>query len=269
MNKLTALYEVMKNMKEMKACNGNMHSEIKFGETVIAFVDGEKTTQEGKSTKKMSAVFGEETVKFERSGSESVDGCCGHGHHMCCSPSPFVSQFHKSHGLGEDCCGTQSQGKEENCCGPQYHGKMRFGKISKAMMLIKLLDQLNYNESENTLSLEMTLSDLPENIQKHMKEHLAFKKEHIKSMLSTCCDSKEDSSCCEGEDHHKLVMEHLKKVGLFEIDIDSIEPKNINVSLKLDVDSKPREMKASFEIDATTKNGESKPIVFTMNGKVL
>lgn len=144
MNKLTALYNMMKQMKETEAFNGSGAVEARLNDTVLGTMNSEFSCAPGHCEKKMEVRFGEEVLKFEHQGTDKLHG-------MCCTPG------HHGHGHGHG----------GGCCGPK-------GKLGKAMFMLKLLDKTELQELEDgrkSLTLELTAEDLPKHMKEHMKQH--------------------------------------------------------------------------------------------------
>lgn len=139
MNKLTALYNMMKQIKETDSFSGTGNVEAHFDETLLGTLNSEMSCAPGQCEKKIEIRFGEEVLKIEHQGTEKFHGkmCGPHGHHM------------HSHG----------------CCGPK-------GKLGKAMFMLKVLDKTELQELEDgskILTMELNADDLPNHIQEHMK----------------------------------------------------------------------------------------------------
>lgn len=266
MNKLTALYELMKNMKAMDCPTGNMNSELKFGETVIASGFAESKTENGKQVKKTEINMGEETIKFERSGN-TMGGCTGgfghygvhkgmkhQGMHRSMYSGMHSEMIHKMHSGSVNC-----DNQNKDC---QMH--TRGGKLSKAMLLIKLLDKTVYDEKAKQFSLELSPSDMPDGMKAQFEQHLTYKKEHMKSMMCSC----EEDNCCSDE-HHQKLFKHLVDAGIKEVDLDSIMPNKVSLMIKVDEAIKPTEINFDVLIDAKLKSGDESPMHFSLEGKML
>lgn len=144
MNKLTALYTMMKQIKETEAFSGSGAVEARLDDTVLGTMTSEFSCAPGHCEKKMEVRFGEEVLKFEHQGTDKLKG-------MCCAPG----QHMHGHGHGGGCCGPK-------------------GKLSKAMFMLKLLDKTELQELEDgrkILTLELTAEDLPKHMKEHMKNH--------------------------------------------------------------------------------------------------
>lgn len=263
MNKLTALYELMQNMKALDCPTGHMNSELKFGETVIVKGFAESITEEGKQIKKTEINMGEESIKFERAGN-TMGGCHGgfghYGmhkgmkHHRSMQSNMHSEMIHKMYS-GSMNCDNQNQ----DC-----HMRIKGGKLSKAMLFIKLLDKTVYDEKAKQFSLELSPSDMSESMKAQFEEHLAYKKEHIKSMMSSC----EESDCCCDE-HHQKLFKHLIDAGIKEVNLDSITPNKVNLVIKVDESIKPIEINFDALVDTKLKSGDERPIHFSLKGKML
>lgn len=298
MNKLTAIYSVMKQVQEMKQSktkqpfNGEMQTVLTFGESDIFTASGQCVCEDDQCRRQAEMKFGTETMKFERAGS-SEEGCCSSHSGM------HKMHFHK-HAF-----------KSEN--GRPVHSMRghKFNKLSHAMLMIKLLDLTKYEALENgqnQLSLEVTLADLPRSMRVEFEKHLDFKKKMLKSMLANCeggqCnDSDKDNSCCETEccqpnccepnccedecceaeccepnccesgccdcSCGQSAIKWAKQSGLFEVDLDSVMPEKIGLKLIIDSEGKPQALDVQAVVQARTLNGEDKPLRFTMKGKML
>lgn len=138
MNKLTALYNLMKHMKETKAFSGAAELEAKLDETVVGTVNATINCAPERCEKKMELRFGEEVLKFEHQGTEKF---C----HPMCGPGG-----HHHHGHG--------------CVGPH-------GKLERIMFLLKVLDKTELQELEDgtkVLAMELAPNDLPNCVNEHM-----------------------------------------------------------------------------------------------------
>ena len=227
MNKLTALYAVMKHMKEQKTFKGKVTGELKMGEALMPF--------------------------------EHECGC----HEGSCKP-PHKFMKHHKHGHG--------QMNGEGCCGH---------KLGKAMMMLKLLDHLNYEELPNgqkQLSLEMAFADLPEDMQEKMlkkRAHLASKlKQKQDSHDDACCNHEEeccshDEACCEHSECHKAVKTWFVENGGCNLNVETLEMGSHSVKLIMDENAKPLEMHMACHAKAKTHSGEKKDLYIQMKGKML
>lgn len=278
MNKVTAIYELFKNVKEMDCTSGNMDSILKFGDATIMQGHAETSNQEGKHTKKVAINFGEESIKFERTG--NMGGCCGgfgHGHmrgmhHM---KGMHKHGMHRGMHAGMNRGHMHGYGGQENCCvddtqeismdmHSKCHSDMRFRKIDKALLLLKLLDKTVYDEASKQIILELSPSDMPENMKVHFEKHLMYKKAHLKKMMSSCEGNQE---CCNNE-HHKA-FKHLVDAGLNEVDVDSIAPNYVKLVINVDEAIKPLAVQFDFTVDTKLQDGTDKPIHFSLKGKML
>lgn len=155
MNKLTVLYNMMKQLKETETFNGSVAVEGRLDETVLGTMNSEFGCAPGHCEKKMEVRFGEEVLKFEHQGTDKHHGkMCGphgHGHHI--------------------------HGQQGGCCGPK-------GKFGKAMMMLKLLDKTELQELEDGSKI-LTIQLTPEDLPAHMKEHMKDK----------CCGMTEKECC--------------------------------------------------------------------------
>ncbi len=291
MNKVTAIYELFKNVKEMDCHNGEMDSILKFGDATIMEGHVETSKQEGKYTKKVEINFGEEAIKFERTGNFS--GCCGgfghgqmmgmhHGMH-----SGMHKGMHKgmhgdmNRGMHRGMHGGMNRGHmhgfggQENCC--EYDGQenfmdmhskcrsdMRFRKVDKALMLLKLLDKTVYDEASKQIILELSPADMSENMKAHFEKHLMYKKVHLKKMMSYC---EGDEACCNSD--HQRAFKHLVDAGIKEVDVDSITPKQVKVVINVDDSIKPIAVQFDLAVDTKLQDGTEKPIRFSLKGKML
>lgn len=261
MNKLSALYTVVKHVKEMEKVNGSAHGEILFGETILGKVDAKVICEDGKCTKQAEAQFGEETIKFERTGSDE-GGCCGghglHGHH--------------AHGH-----------KFEH-----PHGKMKGqSKLGKAMMMLKLLDKTEYEELANgqkTLSLEMTMEDLPEGMRTQMEAHLNCKRSHLKKMMASCCGEAKNTDCCEPESDccspesnccssesncHTQILKQLKASGCMDVNPDTIAPEKVSLKMLLDESGKPLQADLLVVVNSKLITGEAKDLRLSFSAQLI
>lgn len=149
MNKLTALYNMMKQIKEAESFNGGLAVEVQLDDTLLGTLNSDIGCAPGHCEKKVEVRFGEEVLKFEHKGTDGFHGKM-HGHHI--------------HGHG--------------CCGPK-------GKLSKAMFMLKALDKTELQELEDgkkILTMELAAEDLP----KHMKEHMKNKCCRMSEMECGC-----------------------------------------------------------------------------------
>lgn len=159
MNKLTALYNMMKQIKDTEAFRGTISAEALMDEALLGTLHSEMACAPDHCEKKMELRFGEEVLKFEHQGTEKFHGkmCGPHGHHG-----------HHGHGHG--------------CCGPK-------GKLGKAMFMLKVLDKTELQELEDgrkVLMMSLTAEDLPN----HMKEHMKSKCCGL-SEMDCCCGNHE------------------------------------------------------------------------------
>ncbi len=270
MNKLSALYTVVKHVKEMEKVNGSAHGEILFGETILGKMDAKLICEDGKCTKQAEAQFGEETIKFERTGSAEGACCGGHGHHG-----------HIAHAHGH---------KFEH-----PHGKMKgHSKLGKAMMMLKLLDKTEYEElasGQKTLSLEMTMADLPEGMRAQMEAHLNYKRNHLKKMMASCGDEAKNGECCEPESEccapeasccspkgnccssesncHTQILKQLKASGCMDVNPDSIAPEKVSVKMLLDESGKPLQADLLVVVNSKLITGEAKDMRLSFNVKLI
>ncbi len=168
MNKLTVLYNLMKQMKESDACTGTAAVEAKLDETVLGTLKSEFGCAPGHCEKKMEIHFGEEVLKLEHQGTDKLHGkmCGSHGHHG-----------HHGHGNG--------------CGGPK-------GKLGKAMFMLKVLDKTELQEladGRKVLTMDLAADDLPSHLQEHLKnkccgmekmEHCCGNHEKIQDWMTAC-----------------------------------------------------------------------------------
>jgi hypothetical protein len=239
MNKLSALYTVVKHVKEMEKVNGSAHGEIQFGETILGKMDAKVICEDGKCTKQAEAQFGEESIKFERTGSDEGGCCGGHGHHG----------YHGHHG---------------HVHGNKFehpHGKMKgHSKLGKAMMMLKLLDKTEYEELANgqkTLSLEMTMADLPEGMRAQMESHLKI-----------CCSP--ETNCCSSESNcHTQILKHLKASGLMDVNPDSITPEKVSIKMLLDESGKPLQADLLMVVNSKLITGEAKDLRLSFSAQLI
>lgn len=291
MNKLSALYTVVKHVKEMEKVNGSAHGEILFGETVIGKVDAKVICEDGKCTKQAEAQFGEETIKFERTGSDE-GGCCGGlGHHG-----------HIGHAHGHKFA--------------HPHGKMKgHSKLGKAMMMLKLLDKTEYEElasGQKTLSLEMTMADLPEGMRVQMEAHLNYKRNHLKKMMASCCGEAKNGECCEPETDccspeanccspeanccetendccspignccssetnccssesncHTHILKQLIASGCMDVNPDTIAPEKISIKMLLDESGKPLQADLLVVVNSKLITGEAKDLRLSFSAQLI
>lgn len=262
MNKLTALYSVMKNLKEMKEntdgspINGNALLELRFGETLLGAANGKIECADGKCVQRAEVSFGEESMKFERSGSSTVH-CCEMGH---------TKQFH--HPMGHT-----------------HHGR-KFSKLNHAMLMIKLIDKTDFEtlaNGQNALSLELSMADLPENMKAAAETCLKRKQAMLKKIMDACADENlcedieacceasccDDSTCCGHDNIHKHLIETLKKAGMMTVDPSSITPEKISIRLLMDEAAKPISLDMAFTVHMQTTTGEVKPLHLSFTGKML
>lgn len=137
MNKLTALYNMMKQMKDADTFKGTGAVEARLDETVLGTLNSEFGCGPGHCEKKMEIRFGEEVLKIEHQGSEKFHMKM-HGHH----------------------------GHSHGCCGPK-------GKLGKAMFMLKVLDKTELQELEDgrkLLTLTLNAEELPQHLKAHMKD---------------------------------------------------------------------------------------------------
>lgn len=222
MNKLTALYGVMKHLRDMKSekrFSGKMDAQLLLGEEEIGTASGHMDcTEESCSHTFEMNLFGEE-VKFEHKGTANPH-CCGarnihiHGH--------------------------------EGMTGHTLKGRtLRGRKYTKAMMMLKLLDRLEYQVSEEgkgILSLELTMADLPE----EMRE-----------------------ACCCGLQMHPAMSSYFKKGSLANVDLQSMEPESLSIKLLVDEEARPQKISMVHVISAKQYNGEAQDLQFKFSGVVL
>lgn len=134
MNKLSALYNMIKVIKESDACGGKLSAEVKLDDLSLATVNTQGNCTKERCAKQVEVRFGQEVLKLEHEGTKSFHAMLHghrHGHDRCCSG----------------------------------------GKFEKALFLLRALEMLNLQELENgkkVLSLIMPGEELP----KHLKNHL-------------------------------------------------------------------------------------------------
>lgn len=280
MNKVTAIYELFKNVKEMDCDNGNMDSILTFGDATIMQGHVETAYQEGKHTKKVAINFGEEVIKFERTGNLG-GGCCGFGHgHNHMRGMHHMKGMHKDMHHGKhrgmhDCINrghVHGYGDHEHCCDDsaqesmfsKCHSDMKFRKIDKAILLLKILDKAVYDEAAKKIILDLSPADMPENMKAHFEKHIMYKKAHLKKMISSC---EGEASCCKNE-HHKA-FKHLVDAGIKEVDVDSITPNQVKLVISVDDSIKPVAFQFDIAVDTKVQDGTARPIHFSLKGKML
>lgn len=230
MNKLSALYKVGKKVREGKACEGTLTVEALLDTTVLGTMRSEIKAGSEKREKKTEIQFGEENFKFEHSGKGHGEGCCGgHPHGM---KAHGFRRMHHHHG---------------HCCS----GGM--GKLDHALFMLKVLDKTEYQEKEDgsgLFSLQLTLADLPEGIQGMIK--------------SKCCGVEGHPSfeeCCP--DHAKA---WLASCGCMDLDLQTITPVSLNISLAVNADHSPSELKAVLLASAKDNAGKEHSVTINANG---
>lgn len=221
MNKLTALYGVMKNLREMRIeqkMNGAMQSELLLGEEVIASANGQLICNTETCSRKFEMNLLGEEVSFSHKGS---------GMHKHCHSHIDGIHTHGHHGIN----------------GRTFKGR----KYTKAMLMLKLLDRLEYQSLEDgrgLLSLQMTLEDLPEELRE-----------------ACCC-------CCTGSIPPHM-QAYLCKGSLADLDLQSLTPGPLSVKLVITEDARPLNLNVLQVIHVKDLEGEAKELHFKFNGDLL
>lgn len=251
MNKLTALYSVMNQMKSMKSresFKAHIEGHVTFDQDSIAEGTMSLFKEQGRVEKKVSLKLAEEEINFEHKGHSHsgqrphMDKCCGHGHRH--------SHMHR-HG--------QNMGYEQpfEMGGPKYHGHRHGGGFTRAMTFIKLLDLMTFekvSEEKSVLALNLKPADLPEDLRQKMERHLNYKKEMLKHLDCEDCEKYGD---------------WLKASGLETLNKDSLEMVSIDLKLTMDKDSNPVEFIADHLWQGKTEEGILKPIRFKVSANLL
>ncbi len=184
MNKLSALYKMVKEVREHKPTDTTLTGEAILGEMVLGTLKTELLFGPDKMEKNTEFHCGEETFKFEYSGAGHKGLKTMHMHHR--------------HGMGHG-------GK---CCGPM-------NKLDRALFMIKVLDKLEYienNDETGVFTLVLKMEDMPEKIQESMKHRCCEFSEH--HTLPECCPEGAKSwltQCgCMNIDFKTMAPESLK-----------------------------------------------------------
>ncbi|BEP27817.1 hypothetical protein [Helicovermis profundi] len=254
MNKLTALYEVMKNVKKMKGADDfkvSIDAEVKFAEDIIATLEAYKEVSKGKHNKKATIKFGDEFVEFENSTSVNSSFELNHeNHHKGMHHGIF------SHGMKQGMCNHGMNYSEM-----KGHSNKYISKFDRGMMMIKLLDKINFKETEDNrkiLSLELKTTDLPEKLQAHMKDHLAYKHEHLAMMKEHGCEA-----------HHEKMTKFLKTSGLDQIDTKTVMPEKVNLIVEINENNQADLVKVNALVKSKLNSGKEKKITISISAKML
>lgn len=231
MNKLSALYKVGKKMKACSPCEGTMTLEALLDTTVLGTMRSEIKAGPEKSEKKTEIQFGEENFKFEHSGKAHGESCCGEHHH-----GMKMHGFKKMHHHHGHCCS-----------GP-------VGKLDHALFMLKVLDKTEYQENPDgsgVFTLELAVADLPESIQ---------------GMIQTkCCGANGHPSleeCCP--EHAKAWLETC---GCMDLDLQTIMPVSLNISLTVNADHGVSALKATLLGTVKDKSGQERTMTVHANGQ--
>lgn len=217
MNKLSVLYTLFKNTKDVTDKKGQFKLEALLDSEVKMSGQANLNCANGKIEKQLDLQCGEEKYHFEHQGSSENKECCSGFHqHM----------MHKHHGN----------------CGHK-------GKVAKMMFALKMLDLLELKEdnAQKHLSLNVKFSDLPQELQAHLKEKKAM-----------CCTHSENS---EQSKFHKLFNKEC-----CELDHSTIMPETATVNMVLDSDCRPQSLNINLQMEGQTPEGVSKTIEIKLDG---
>jgi len=173
MNKIKTLYDVVQTIKNQETFNGQMNTKILKDNQVVFAADKsfEKDQSTGKMKGHIKSEMGHDGCKVKHESEFEFDGksCGGHGHHG--------RGFGKRHQMMREMHGHQ----EDICCEGHGHGGSIKRKLNRASMMLDLLNRLEIEagaDQTKTLQLKVSLNDLPEDIQAHLKS---------KACSSHCC----------------------------------------------------------------------------------
>ncbi|MEL7564448.1 MAG: hypothetical protein AAGU27_06135 [Dehalobacterium sp.] len=157
MNKIKLVYDVVKKLKEKEVFRGTLDVGIKKDQAQVFSLakEFEKDTAQGQLKARISTEWDYQGKKgkHESSTEFNMAGCCAG------MPSGHLKHMHKHH---------FTQGSK-SCCGIK-------GKLGKISCFLNVLNNMKVEEKgDQGAVLSVSLNEFPEEIKKHITEHLEGK----------------------------------------------------------------------------------------------
>lgn len=257
MNKLTTIYNVMKNMKDLEKLAGEVEATVKKEDKIVFEVnksfDRKKEEEGTKTSSSMKVTCGEES--FEHQCSTTINGEKWNGF------GKGFGHFGKGHGY---CGGFGHLRKMKGMKNPEGeigHFPMK-NKLERLMIMIDLLNKAEIeklDDGNKKLSLKLDKVDLSDEIKETIKRKCMYRHHMMHQHGMEAWKSMNHDGMSKEE-----ILEMKKKHHLMGFFSEEMELKG----LKADISISDKDYVEKVEINVELSDNENKEVKFALKGKI-